>query len=63
MEDDSPTSIIGRDRVKLKMKDGRIRTLPGVLHISNLARNLISVGKVDVAGVNTLCGHGGCKMV
>ena len=41
------------------MKDGRIRTLPGVLHIPNLARNLISIRKMGVAGVNTMCGDGG----
>ena len=58
-----PSSIIGRGRVKLKMMDGNIITLPGVLHIPNLARNLISVGKMDVAGVKTVCGDGGCKMV
>ena len=57
--DDSPTSIIGHGRVKLKMKDGRIGTLLGVLHIPNLARKLIYVGKMDVAGVNTVCGYGG----
>ena len=61
--DDSPTSIIGCCRVKLKLKDGRIRTFPGVLHIPNLARNLISVRKMDVAGVKTMCGDGVCKMV
>ena len=63
MGDDSPTSIIGRGRVKLKLKDGRIRNLPGVLHIQNLARNLISVEKIDVAGVKTVCGDGDSKMV
>ena len=51
--DDSPASIIGRDRVKLKLKYGMIRTLPEVLHIPNLARNLICVGKMDVADVIT----------
>ena len=61
--DDSLASIIGRGRVKLKMKDGRIRALLGVLHIPNLARNLISVEKMDVAGVKTVCGDCGCKMV
>ena len=55
--DDSPASIIGCGRVKLKLKNGRIRTLPGVIHIPNLGRNLISVGKMDVAGVNTVCGN------
>ena len=61
--DDSLTSIVRRGRVKLKLKDGRIRTLPGVLHIPNLERNLIFVGKMDVVGVNTMCGYGGYKMV
>ena len=60
---DSLASIIGRGRVKLKLKDGRIITLPEVLHIPNLARNLISVGNMDVAGIQTMCGDGGCKIV
>ena len=60
---DSPASIIGHGRVKLKLKDGRIRTLSGVLHIPNLERNLISLRNMDVAGVKTVCRDGGCKMV
>ena len=59
----SPANIIGRSRVKMKLEDGRIRTLPRVLHIPNLARNLISIRKMDVAGVKTMCGDGGCKKV
>ena len=55
--------IIGHGRFKLKLKDGRIRTLSGVLHIPNLARNLISAKIMDVAGVKTMCGDGVCKMV
>ena len=47
----------------MKLKDGRIRTIPRVLHIPNIARNLISDEKMDVAGVKTVCGDGGCKMV
>jgi hypothetical protein len=61
--DDSTAKIMGRGRVKLLLKDGRIRTLPGVLHISNLARILISVSKLDDAGVNTIFGKNTCKMV
>ena len=45
------------------LKDGRIRTFLRVLHIPNLARNLIFVGKMDVTSVKTMCGDGGCKMV
>ena len=52
--DDSPTNIIGHGRVKLKLKDGRIRTLPEVIHILNLARNSIFIEKMDVVGVKTM---------
>eukprot|EP00253_Pinus_taeda_P018118 PITA_18118 len=40
--DDRKARIIGRGKVKLKLQGGRVRTLPGVLHIPALARNLIS---------------------
>ena len=63
LKGDSSASIIGHGRVKLKLKDGRVITLYGVLHIPNLVRNLISIEKMDVAGVKTVCGDGGCKMV
>jgi hypothetical protein len=61
--DDSTTKILGRGRVKLLLKDGRIRTLLGVLYIPKLARSLISVRKMDDAGVDTLFGKNACKMV
>jgi hypothetical protein len=61
--DDSTTKIMGRGRVKLLLKYGRIRTLPGVLHIPKLARSLISVSKLDDAGVDTVFGKNTCKMV
>jgi hypothetical protein len=48
---DSTTRIIGRGKIKLKLIDGRIKTVPGVLHIPGLAINLISVRKMDNAGV------------
>jgi hypothetical protein len=45
---------IGKGRVKLRLIDGRIRTLPGVLHIPGIARNLIYVSKMEDAGVRTI---------
>jgi hypothetical protein len=53
LSNDSTTKIIGRGRVKLRLIDGRIRTLPGVLHIPGMARNLISVRKMEDARVKT----------
>jgi hypothetical protein len=45
------------------LKDGRIRTLPGVFHIPDLAKSLISVSKLDDASVDTSLGKGTCNMV
>ena len=61
--DDKKARIIGRGKVKLKLQGGRIRTLPGVLHIPALARNLISVRKMDDTGVKTVFVKDACKMV
>jgi hypothetical protein len=47
----------------LLLKDGRIRTLLGVLYIPKLARSLISVRKMEDAGVDTVFGKNTCKMV
>ena len=56
--DDSTTKIMECGRVKLILKDGRIRTLPRVLHIPKLARNLIFVSKLDDVVMDTLLGKG-----
>jgi hypothetical protein len=61
--DDSTAKILGRGRVKFLLKYGRIRTLPGVMHTPKLARSLISVSKMDDAGVDTVFGKKTCKMV
>jgi hypothetical protein len=60
---DSIVKILGCGRVKLLLKYGRIRTLPGVLHIPKLAKSLISVIKMDDAGVDTVFGKNTYKMV
>jgi hypothetical protein len=49
--DDLTTRIIGIGKVKLRLIYRRIKTLPGVLHILGLARNFISVSRMDDAGV------------
>jgi hypothetical protein len=61
--DDSTTSIIGQGNFKLRLIDGRIRTLLVVLHIPGLARNLISVRKMDDAWVITIFEKETCRMV
>jgi len=61
--DDRKARIIGCRKLKLKLQGRRVRTLPGVLHIPTLARNLISVSKLDDAGVKTVFEKDTCKMV
>ena len=61
--DDRKARIIGRGKVKLKLQGRWVRTLPGVLHIPALARNLIFVSKLDDAGVKTVFEKDTCKMV
>jgi hypothetical protein len=52
--EDSTTRIIGRGKFMLRLINGRIRTQFGVLHIPGLVRNLISIRKMDDAGVKTI---------
>jgi hypothetical protein len=52
--DDSTNIIFRRGRVRLILQDGRKRTLPGVLHISSLEINLISINKMSDVGVHTM---------
>jgi hypothetical protein len=47
----------------LRLIDGRIRTLPSVLHIPGLARNLIFVSKMDDARVKTIFEKETCRTV
>ena len=54
---------VGHGKVKLKLQVGRIRTHPSVLHIPALARNLISVSKMNDAGVKIVFEKDACKMV
>jgi hypothetical protein len=54
---------MGRGGVKLLLKDGRIRTLPRVMHFPKLSMSLISVRKLDDVGVDTVFGKGSCKRV
>jgi hypothetical protein len=52
--DDSISRIVGCRRVKLLLKNGRIRTLPRVLHFPELDRNLISISKMSDIGVQSV---------
>ena len=61
--DDLTTKITWHGRVKLILKDGRIKTLPGVFHILVLAINPISISKISDAGGNTVLEKDRCKMV
>eukprot|EP00253_Pinus_taeda_P027759 PITA_27759 len=61
--DDRKARIIGRGKVNLKLKGERVRKLPGVLHIPALAKNSISVSKLDDASVKIVFEKDIYKMV
>jgi len=60
---DSTTRIVIWGRVRLTLQDGRKRTLPGVLHISSLVRNMIYVSNMSEPGFHTLFQKDLCNMV
>ena len=47
----------------MRLIDGRIKTLPSVLHIPGMAKNLIFVSKMEDAGVKTIFEKETCRMV
>lgn len=55
------TKMIGCGRFKLILKDGKIGTLPRVLHIPDLAKNLIFVTKMSDASIQTMFEKERCK--
>ncbi|XP_061351671.1 thioredoxin-like protein CXXS1 [Gastrolobium bilobum] len=57
MGDDTTHAIVGRGKVKLKMSDGTVKNLPGVMHIPGLTINLISVGSMADAGRKETLGN------
>eukprot|EP00253_Pinus_taeda_P005980 PITA_05980 len=61
--DDRKARIIGHGEVNMNLQGGRVRTHLAVLHIPALARNMISVRKLDNAGVKTMFEMDTCKMV
>ena len=61
--DDRKSIIVGHGKVKLKLQGGRVRTHPGILHIPILAKNLISISKLDDVGVKTMFKKDTYKMV
>lgn len=63
LDDNSSYPIIRRGKIQLCFSDGRIKTLPGVLHVPRVARNLISVSKLNELGINVTFDKHGCKLV
>jgi len=61
--DDRKARIVACEKVKLKLQGAKVRTLPGVLHIPALARNLISVSKLDDPSLKTVLEKDTFKMV
>lgn len=56
--DGTPCKIQGVGNVKIKMFDGAVRTLGGVVYIPKLRRNLISLSRMDSNGCKYFAGGG-----
>ena len=61
--DDRKARIVRRGKFKMKLQGGRIRTLPDVLCIHALAKNMIYVRNMDDASAKTVFKKDACKMV
>ena len=51
MGDDHPCNIEGMGTVHVKMEDGIVRELKEMRYVSQLKRNLISVGALEALGL------------
>ena len=56
MGDDRPCNMEGIGMVHIKMFDGMVRELKGVRYVSELKRNLISVGALEALGLEVSIG-------
>lgn len=61
--DDRQVKIIFLGRVKVLMHDCKVRSLPGVMYIPSLAKNLIFISKMFDADVDFSCNKTSCKIV
>ena len=62
MGDDHPCTIEGMGTVRIKMEDGIVRELKEVRYVSQLKRNLISVGALEALGLMISIRDGFLKM-
>ena len=60
--DDTAIQIVGCGRVKLRMSNGSVKTIPNVMHISLMSRNLLLVGTMVDSGVIFSCNKDSYKM-
>jgi len=63
MGDDCPCNIQGIGTVQIKMFDGMVRELKEVRYVSQLKRNLISVGILKTLGIEVSIRDGVLKMI
>ncbi|KAF7135154.1 hypothetical protein RHSIM_Rhsim08G0128900 [Rhododendron simsii] len=60
--DETPCEIQGFENVKIKIFDGAVRTLGGVVYVPKLRRNLISLSRMDFIGCKYFAGGGAMKI-
>ncbi|OVA00415.1 hypothetical protein BVC80_987g3 [Macleaya cordata] len=61
-DDGSELSMTGVSEIRIRMFDGKVRTLQGVQHIGGLSQNLISLSQLDSDGLKYSCSGGVLKV-
>ena len=63
MGDDHPCSMEAVGTIRIRMFDGMVRELKGVRYISQLKRNLISIGALEASGMVISVRDGDLRMI
>jgi hypothetical protein len=61
--DNSTLNIVGHGRVLTRFPGGEVKGRNGVLHVLGLARNVLSVSKLNDVGVQLVFSNKVCKLV
>ena len=50
MGNDTVRKIVGIGNIRMRMFDGQLRTLTNIRHVSNLKKNILSLGDLEARG-------------
>jgi len=62
MGNDTVCKTVGIDSIRMRMFDGQVRTLTNIRHITDLKKNLLSLGALEARGYKFSDAYGGIKV-